>query len=572
MGRTKSNHTWVLGINPGPHDGSAALLCNGSPVVMAEQERFSRNKYAPWEAPVDATAFCLAHAGIDLSQISSIGVANDIDAYIDWLGLSETERSQFERLDNRHRLLPECRFGTGGVDFLPVRHHLAHAWSAFRGSGYDDAAILVMDDRGEDCSTTLWHGTPDGLTELATLPIEQSLGVYYRSAATYAGFDGEFGGAGKFMGLASYGQPTEPAGLRSVDGRPHFDALGSSALPRADLLRCLENKHLDYFAQECFPFVCGLSADIMAYANFAASVQLCLENVVMAFCKELKERTLSDNLALAGGVALNCTLNGRIAESGLFHSVWVQPAASDSGTALGAAYAADWHLRRDVDPQEGVLRHAYLGPDTDPERVESVVRRLGLEAEPCDEKSLIEECAKVLARRGIIGWYQGRAEIGPRALGARSMLGNPAHRETLVRLNSMKSREMWRPIAPSILEEHYDDFFTGSPSPYMTAVAHVKRHQQSRIPAVVHVDRSARPQVVSRSSNLLFWSLLTAFHSLTGIPLLANTSFNLRGEPIVNTPEQAIADFLRSNMDALAIGPILLRKPSNSVVDRGPAL
>ena len=546
---------WVLGVNPGPHDGAAALLRDGQLVVMAEQERFSRNKSARWEAPLDAIAACLHHAGIGLDGLAGIGLGCDLRL------LDPAERAAFGPLDAPEVLFPPERFPRRRLP--PVhrfRHHLAHAASAFRASGFPEAAVVTIDDRGEDCSAAIAHGTPEGITVLAALPVWDSLGLFYRTACEYAGLGRLPSQSGKLMGLAAYGAPTQPVPLTVRDGWPCFDLPAPAGATPEDRRQHRRRQLLDAFTASCSPYQPGLAGEPMAYASFAASAQLALEEAVEALCRAARARTGSRRLCLAGGVALNCTANGRVARAGLFDQVFIQPAAYDAGTALGAALELDAQLTGHPTPPEQAMTHAYFGPASSDATIAAELGRAGLRAARLSERDLVEQVARLLAGHAVVGWFQGRAEVGPRALGARSLLANPAHRATLTRVNQLKGREPWRPLAPSVTAEAFARYFTGPPSPFMLIACHARPEHAPRLQAVLHVDGSTRPQAVTRQANPRFWHLLRAVERHTGDPVVLNTSYNLAGEPIVNTPAEAIRDFLAAPIDALAIGNYLARK------------
>jgi len=359
------NH-WTLGVNPGPHDGAAALLKDGSPVVFIEQERCSRNKFAVMEPPIEAVENCLVQAGIDFKDIDCIGLPNDDERFIDWLGLTGDERREFPRISAISRLFPENRFGPVNASVHIFNHHMAHAASAIRAAGFEQAAVLVMDDRGEDTSITYWNGSSTNLEELKRFSVIESLGLFYRSAATYAGFDGEFGGAGKFMGLASYGKPTFKLPLRMDKGNLKFDGIQvDDTLHRDDLLQRIDEAYITWFEQNCFPFMRNIAAEPMAYRDFAASVQLCLEKTILGLCTELHSLTNQDKLGLAGGVALNCTANGYLSRQGPFKEIWIQPAAGDAGTALGGAYLAfEKQINKKVPSVQTRMSTPYIGSNS----------------------------------------------------------------------------------------------------------------------------------------------------------------------------------------------------------------
>lgn len=554
--------TWVAGLNHGAHDSAAALLRDGQLVVMVEQERLSRRKRAPDEPPVEALRCCLDHAGLSLPDLAGIALGSDLDALARWLGLTAEERRVELPFDDPERLLPPAVFGGGPrPPIVPVRHHLAHAASAIWASGFEDAAILVVDNRGEDAATTLAHGTRAHIDQLQSFGVAESLGLYYRTATQYAGLYDSSGGFGKFMGLAAYGRPDQPVPLRLLPEGPALEGLPPlNGLPGRDIPPTRTVQLVDYFSTHCFPFTPGLREEVLAYANFAAAIQESLESVILGLAGRLREATGSPNLVLAGGVALNCSSNGRLAGSGLFDEIFVQPVAHDGGVALGAALELTRRLRPDLKPA-WTMAHAYWGPGFGQREIELELRRNGLPFQVLDPPRLIEEVAGELARGRIVAWFQGRAEVGPRALGARSILGDPRSRQTLVRLNTIKGREMWRPVAPSILAERFREYFGDAPpNPFMIVATRVRPETRCRVPAVVHVDGSARPQAVSCQTAPRFWALIQAFERRTGIPLVVNTSFNLKGEPMVNSPADAVRDFLASDIDTLAIGDALVRK------------
>lgn len=555
---------WVLGVGVGNHDAAASLVRDGGLVVMGEQERFSRNKRAGGEAAVDAIRFCLDHAGIALGDVAAVGVGTDYRIKNQWKGLSREELAEAPVMDHPDRLFPRSIFSYDEPPpIVPIRHHLSHAASAFRVSGFDRAAILVIDNQGEDNSTTLALGENDTIEILETYGVACSLGLYYRTAAQFSGVVGKLKSVGKFMGLASYGRPNQkvplalsPEGLPVLEGLPELPPLRGLDLPPYRSLQLFE-----YFSHNCFPFVPQLADEVMAYANFAASVQNSLEDVILGLGRRLRAETGCDRLALAGGVALNCSANGRLAAAGCFEEIFVQPAAHDAGVAIGAALELEHRLLVGREPPRFRMEHALWGPAFSQAAINAVLDRRGLAYRVLDEAELVDQVAELLAAEKVVGWFQGRAEVGPRALGARSLLGDPRTRRTLVRLNRIKSREMWRPLAPSVLAERFADYFS-SPhaSPFMIVASPVRPERQRLVPAVVHVDGSARPQSVQREIQPRFWALLRAFERRTGVPMVVNTSFNVAREPIVNTPDNAIDDFLKTETDALALGDALVLK------------
>jgi carbamoyltransferase len=547
---------WIAGLNHGAHDASCALLHDGALVVAVEQERLSRRKRATGEAPVDALRHCLDFADLRLADLDAVALGSDHDALAVWLGLGPDERRAVLPFDDPERLFPVEVFGRGPrPPLVAVRHHRAHAASAFWPSGFGAAAILVMDAMGEDCATTLAAADGTGIRDLQSHPVETSLGFFYESATEYTGLDRD--DAGKLMGLAAYGTPAYRTGLRLGPGGIQWPITSTNGYRGRKLIEERCGRLIDLFEQRCFPYLRGQRDEIMAYRDFAASVQQDLGQVVLGLAGELRSRTAARDLVLAGGVALNCTANGLLAASGLFERVFVQPMAHDAGVALGAALEVSRALLGDrFQPRE--MTHAQWGPQTRDEQVEAELRARGLEFLKLDQAELAREVARILAGGSLVAWHQGRAEVGPRALGARSLLGDPRSRGTLVRMNRTKGREMWRPLAPSVLRDRFGDYFVGTPNPFMIMAAQVRAEVRSRIPAVVHVDGSARPQVVDAACSPLYARLLEEFDAQAGVPVLVNSSLNLAGEPIVSTPADTIECFLRSDIDALAIGPCLV--------------
>jgi carbamoyltransferase len=547
---------WLAGLNHGAHDASCALLHDGALVIAVEQERLSRRKRAIGEPPVEALKCCLDFAGLRLADLDAVALGSDHDVLARWLGLGSDERQAVLPFDDLDRLFPENAFGNGQrPPLVPVRHHRAHAASAFWPSGFDTAAILVMDAMGEDSATTLACGDSSGIREIRSYPVDTSLGFFYESATEYAGLDRN--DAGKLMGLAAYGRAANPTGLRhSADGI-EWPIPSNGGYRGRKLIdeRC--SRLLDVFEQEHFPYLRGQREEIMAYADFAASVQRDLEQTFLGLARELRAKTGAKDLVLAGGVALNCTANGLLAESGIFDRVFVQPMAHDSGVALGAAMEVSRELLGErFQPEE--MTHAQWGTETQDERVEAELRARGIEFTRLDEVGMAREVARLLAGGAIVAWHQGRAEVGPRSLGARSLLGDPRSRRTLLRINQIKGREMWRPLAPSVLADRFHDYFIGTPNPFMIMAAQVRSGVRHKIPAVVHVDGSTRPQVVNPDHCPLYARLLREFDARAGVPVLVNSSLNLAGEPIASTPVDTIECFLRSDIDVLAIGSCLV--------------
>lgn len=553
--------TWVAGLNHGAHDSSASLLRNGRLIAAIEQERFSRRKRAIDQPPVEALQWCLEYAGIGLADLSAIALGSDLDVLGTWMGLTPQQRREQLPLDDPHRLLPSSVFGNQArPPIIPVRHHLAHAASCFWPSGFREAAILVIDNRGEDSSTTLAVANGEGIETLVSYPVEHSLGLYYRIATQYVGLYTKDGNAGKLMGLASYGKPIYNTALRYGPEGPAWQGVPAATATGRELPPQRTSQLLEFFTEHCYPYAAGLSQDITSYVDFAASVQNALEETILGLADDLYKRTGLANLCVAGGVGLNCTANGRLATESPFDHIFVQPMAHDAGVGLGAAYEVSRQLdQQRFAPQQ--MRHAQWGPEYDEEAIHAVLSDHGLPFERLEPDALVARVAASVAAGAIVSWHQGRAEVGPRALGGRSLLADPRRRDSLVRLNTIKRREMWRPLAPSVLATDFHTYFTGDPNPFMIVAAQVKPEWRREIPAVVHIDGSARPQAVDPADQPLYAALLAAFQKETGIPVLVNTSFNTAGMPLVNQPQESVAAFAAADIDHLAIGPFLVTKP-----------
>ena len=590
----------ILGISAFYHDSAAALIRDGEIVAAAQEERFSRKKHDA-RFPIHAIRYCLAQERAALADVDHVVFYDKpflkferlLETYLAYAprGLRSFQMAMplwvREKLFQKNLLSDEL--AALDLAFDPTRllfaeHHQSHAASAFYPSPFEDALILTMDGVGEWATASVALGHGEHLEIVKEIHFPHSLGLLYSAFTYYTGFkvnSGEY----KLMGLAPYGVPLYTQQILDhlidlkADGSFHlnldyfnycagltmtnrkFDALFGGRARRADQL--LTQKHMD----------------------LAASIQAVLEEVVLRMTRALARETAAKNLCLAGGVALNCVANGKILRDGKFERIWIQPAAGDAGGALGAALAA-FHLfkaqPRRVNGCGDRMRGSYLGPEFGQDEIERRLRDAGASFSVLSEAGLLDACADALVAGKAVGWFQGRMEFGPRALGARSILGDPRSPQMQSLLNlKVKFRESFRPFAPSVLREHVSDWFElDCDSPYMLLVADVVESRRkpmtaeqqqlfgieklnvprSDIPAVTHVDYSARIQTVHRETNPRYYALIQRFYQATGCPVLVNTSFNVRGEPIVCTPEDAFRCFLGTNIEVLAVGNCLLAK------------
>ena len=538
----------VLGVNAVFHDPAAALVRDGVTVAAAEEERFSRRKhgkppvaFSTWELPEQAMAFCLAEAGIEPAELDAVAYSYDPDlappldgdvTAADWEGL----RTLYAR-----RAPLFLRTSLPGLDPARVRwvpHHVAHAASATFASGLDPCDVLVLDGRGERASHLAGRFAGGRLETLAVQELPHSLGLLYEDLTAHLGFrrsSDEY----KVMAMASYGRPAHLAALRELvrtaGGRfsvepVDFGAFAPPLEPGGDFLP--------------------------AHADLAASVQRRLEEVLIELAQDLHARTGNRALVMAGGVALNCVANSRLWREGPYDEIWVQPASGDAGTALGAAM----HVAAELGDEVAPMATAALGRGWDDAALERRLRTAAVAFErPADVAATV---AEALARNEVVAWFQGRSEFGPRALGHRSLLADPRDAANLERLNDVKGREQFRPVAPMVLAERAAEIFEGGPvpSPFMLFTHDVRPGWPERIPAVVHVDGTARIQTVDREAEPAVARMLERFEALTSVPVVVNTSLNTAGRPMVDDPRDALECFGSAPVDLLAIGPFVVRR------------
>ncbi len=559
----------VLGINCYSHDTSAALLDGERILFAASEERFSRMK-KDRSFPARAIRAALDHAGVAYRDLDAVAFGWNRPAVTPLHNLRQALRNEtartphwtfYQALEAVRELIHGCgrnrlrdAFGRERGPLLYVDHHEAHAWSAFALSGFDEALVLVLDGRGGWQATTIYHGREGTLTPKRVFAYPQSLGVFYEAFTDLLGFE-RLADEWKVMGLAAYGKPTIDLRDYCHRTRHGYRVNGKALVGRhwGDLSYLIER-----FGPRRNPdaFIAEEDKDL------AAAVQQATEESLFSVVREGVRLTGCRTLCLAGGVAMNSKANGKLLASGLIDRIFIQPAATDDGTAVGAAFGAYAALGQPVP--RGFMEDAYCGPAYGEQEINAALAAYKL---PCARVPDVERVtARLLSAGNIVGWFQGRMEFGPRALGNRSILADPRRAEMKDRVNeSVKFREGWRPFAPSCLEERVGDFFRPAhASPFMILTFDVRPDKRAVIPAVTHADNSARVQTVRRDVNPRYWQLIAEFDRLTGVPVLLNTSFNLRGEPIVCTPKDAIRTFYSSGLDFLVLGNVIVTKGGQS--------
>jgi carbamoyltransferase len=575
----------VLGLGGAVgHDPAAALVVDGKVIAAAEEERFNRDKHAKGLQAELASQFCLKFAGLKPSDVQAVaypfapvsifGPARWHYALRHWYAPDRAFTALFNGNRRFRRnakavfaMLRRIGIDPAKIKFIPVEHHLAHASSAYHVSGYNDAAIMSVDGVGEYCTTWFGRGHGGNIEKIKEFFSPDSLGGMYGAITEFLGFemlDGEF----KVMGMAPYGD------AKKIDVSKLIEWNESGFRVNTQLVNCIGVRRYKRTAKNGEKVGTYFSPKLIEmwgaarvgdeidepYVHIAAAVQKLLEEILLALTKHFlgDEIARTKRLCYAGGVALNVKANQRLIEwlrpQGA--ELFVQPAASDSGTALGAATYAAHQLGDSIQP----MQHAYLGPDYTPDEIEAVLKKRGVRYEKC--ASITDVASELLAKGEVVAWFQGRMEFGPRALGNRSILGNPASRGVADMINAqIKYRERWRPFCPSMLDTVAPEILqTNHPTPYMTFTFDVAESWKSRIPEVVHEDGTARPQIVTAQSNPRYYELLKKFEARTGVGVLLNTSLNRRGEPMVCSPEDALNMFYGSDLQNLAVGDFLVRK------------
>jgi carbamoyltransferase len=570
---------YILGLTT-LGDSAAALIKDGELVAAAEEERFSRVKHHAG-FPYRSIQFCLDQAGITLKDVEHVGhywkpwilrhkaaqaarsalISRDMFKARADRGIAQVSNSYLGMFRHPKRLRDQ--FGPSNFKFHFIEHHQSHAASAFFVSPFETAAVLTWDGTGEDTTTLFSHGRGNKLEVLKRIKLPHSLGQFYSAVTNYIGFDMFAGDEWKVMGLAAYGKP------KFVD---YFREKVLTTNGGGDFK--FNIKVLDHHLAKHYQFPTAITDELGParipgeeltehHWDIACSAQKALEDTAIHLVGKIQEMTGEENLCMAGGVAFNSVMNGRIFHETPFKRYYVQPAAGDAGCSLGAALMV-WHQKLG-NPRGFVMDHAYWGPGFSNEACRKALDAADLKYETLADEVLLPKLAKMISDGAIVGWFNGRMELGPRALGARSFLADPRRADMREILNDkVKLREWFRPLAPSMLEEHGAEVFgVEHHDPFMITVIEVAEEYKEKIPAVVHVDGSARPQMVSRKTNPRYWQLIDEFRKISGIPMLLNTSFNVQ-EPIVCTPDNAINTFRNAAFDALVLESNLVLRERNS--------
>jgi carbamoyltransferase len=550
------------------HDSAAVLLIDGRIIAGAAEERFSRKKHTG-DFPIKAIRYCLATAGLQPSDIDELSHGFDYSPFKAAFMLDPTSAEQYKEVFSREKLL--CQVSQH-LPEIPadkvhhVNHHLSHAASAYYTSGWDEALVVILDGMGEAHAVTAYHAHDNKIDKLAEISAKDSIGILYSIITLHLGFDfnsDEY----KIMGLAPYGNPARY--------RHFFEQaveLLDNGLIKIPILRLNNDRHdretygatRRYLQEHLIPARLPDSDTTDDHRDVAAALQECLDKVMLHICGHFGRKTGLRKLAMAGGVALNCTANGRLLQSGLFDDIYVQPAAGDDGSALGAAL---WSASRNGGVWNVRMPVPFLGPEATQAEIDKALADTGGRIEITRFATLAETCAeaaKLIKAGRVLGWYRGRMEFGPRALGHRSILADPGHPEMRDRINAMvKMREAFRPFAPAVSLEQVQDWFEvprGLELPYMIMTADVRPQHRASLPAITHVNGSARVQTINKKDNPEFHALVQAVGQVTGREMVLNTSFNVKGQPIVNTPREAIDTFLGTGIEFLFLENTLVRR------------
>lgn len=543
----------ILGLaHPISWNTAACLLIDGKLVAMVEEERLNRVKHAPNMPPVLATEYVLSQAGLTMKDVDAVAVGFGRAGHVAWSHLRRVGPLQglhgalrwLIKTPYHSRHIPGLR---EGKRIIYVDHHIAHAGSAFFASGFESANFMSLDATGGGEAGYLGYAEGTGMTVYHRISNYNSWGVLYEQITGKLGFK-RHSGEGKTMGLAPFGTPT-PGGFDFIDWSGELPVIDKRAkLAFLDGLK--QREPSEPLTEE--------------HKNLAATLQHTLERAGLQMVEYMYRRSGSRRLTLGGGVALNCSMNGVLLRSPYVDEIYIQPAAHDAGTALGAAFAA--HIKLTGRRPDFAMRHAYWGPEYSNTAIEAALRAGGITTFRRSD-AICRDTARVLRGGKIVGWFQGRAEVGPRALGARSILADPSNPTMKDRVNlQVKHREPWRPFAPSILAEYADEYIEHSAaSPFMILAFQTKPDKLDALRSAIHVDNSCRPQTVTRETNPRYWELIDEFRKLSGVPAVLNTSFNIDSQPIVCSPADAVWTFLNCGLDYMAIGDYLVWKPETAL-------
>ncbi|MBI2630578.1 carbamoyl transferase [Candidatus Pacearchaeota archaeon] len=557
----------ILGINASPwldvgHDASVALVIDGELKFAIEEERLTRKKRAYDLLPLLSIKACLDSQSLELDDIDYVVFSWD------WVKVGPSKYAAYSVKTEEilSKFFPKKYFDYKKIPQIRyVEHHLAHAASTFRCSGFEKAAILVVDGQGEYCSSSIWVGDGNKIKKIWSNSIEESIGYFYSSIERYIGMRN--GDEGKLMGLAPYGEPNEEIikKLESIKFALNEEELKNRSGQQKAVVTLLLKNFDELFGSKdntntLFNKMTGQFSKIVNFSEYqksiASSAQKIIEKRILELVEKAVQLTGCDRLCLSGGVALNCIANQRILESGRVKEIYVQPASNDAGSSIGAALE---FCAEKGGKNKFRLDNVYLGPEFTNEEIENELRKFKIVY--TKEKDICLKCARLVSEGKIIGWFQGKMEFGPRALGNRSVISDPTKKDMWAKVNKVKERELWRPFAPSILNEKKKEFFELNDSfDFMIVGSNVVNSKIGVIPAVVHVDGTARPHAVKEEVNSRFYNLIKNFEKITGVPVVMNTSFNGKGEPIVCTPRDAIKAFYSSGLDYLALGDFLIKK------------
>lgn len=585
----------VLGIFGGYYNPAACLIIDGKMIAFIEEEKLTRKKTEKNTYPIRAIKFCLKQAGITMKDVDRIAfpwsATKNITA-LPWIGVKETLKGMFGTThgkfpvnipspvpnglsnlmtflsstpwENRRKIVSEIRYG-GILDKIPpitfIPHHQSHAASCFYASGFDKSLILIVDGMGDDLSTSIWIGEGKSLRKYKEVKFPNSLGEFYSAFTEFIGFI-PYSGEGKLMGLAAFGHKDDAI---IDDLRREVIKIGNGTYD-VNTLYTITGAH--NFGERYTDALVALFGNPRQreseftdfHYNLAFGAQYLLEEAILSVLRKAMEETGLKNICIGGGVAMNCKMNGKVQHEPGVEAVFINPAANDSGSAMGAAMVV---AMENGDDCRFKMEHAYWGPGFNNKQVEAMLKEARVTYRKCDD--IAKDTAELMVQEKIIGWHQGRMEVGARALGARSILASPLTRGMLDKVNNnVKHREPWRPFAPAMLAEEAKNYYSlGAESPFMILAFEVLKEKRDKIPAVTHVDNSCRPQTIKREHNAKYYDLIRNFGKKTGVPVILNTSFNVRGEPIVCSPEDSLRCFFATGMDALAIEDFLVLKENH---------